>query len=176
MDADELLFKNLTADSRRYQFSCPSGMLWPFWPKNFWLNMPFLFDRLPVLLGKDVYLRKFLNPLIGPAGIDKDPIHGVSLCRSRSGRDRRFGRGCPYILDQIHRFTHVTTRCHRCDNGGTIPKPRPKFGHGASVELDGGLTLIASYHPSQQNTFTGKLTREMFHAIFDRVRKVLQDR
>jgi uracil-DNA glycosylase len=63
-----------------------------------------------------------------------------------------------------------------CDNGGTIPKPRPKFGHGASVKLDGGLTLIASYHPSQQNTFTGKLTREMFHAIFDRVRRVLQDR
>ena len=62
------------------------------------------------------------------------------------------------------------------DNGGTIPKPRPKFGHGASVKLDGGLTLIASYHPSQQNTFTGKLTREMFHGIFDRVRRVLQDR
>ena len=62
------------------------------------------------------------------------------------------------------------------DNGGTIPKPRPQFGHGATVQLDGGVTLIASYHPSQQNTFTGKLTREMFHAIFDRVRRILQDR
>jgi uracil-DNA glycosylase len=62
------------------------------------------------------------------------------------------------------------------ENGGTMPKPRPRFGHGASAKLNGHLTLIASYHPSQQNTFTGKLTREMFHAIFDRVRRVLQGR
>ena len=61
------------------------------------------------------------------------------------------------------------------DNGGARLKPHPKFGHGVSVRLDGKLTLIASYHPSQQNTFTGKLTREMFHAIFDEARKVLQD-
>ncbi len=42
--------------------------------------------------------------------------------------------------------------------GGTIPKPRPKFGHGVAVDLPNGQRLICSYHPSQQNTFTGKLT------------------
>ncbi len=93
----------------------------------------------------------------------------------------------PYLMQELVLLRHVEVvialgkiafdsflKAHG-DNGGTIPKPRPQIGHGTTVHLDGGLTLIASYHPSQQNTFTGKLTREMFHAIFDRVRRVLQD-
>jgi uracil-DNA glycosylase family 4 len=50
--------------------------------------------------------------------------------------------------------------------GGVLPKPRPKFGHAVSVVLPDGLRLICSYHPSQQNTFTGKLTQRMFRNIF----------
>ena len=56
------------------------------------------------------------------------------------------------------------------ENGGVLPKPRPKFGHAVSVVLPDGLRLICSYHPSQQNTFTGKLTQPMFHNIFKQAR------
>jgi uracil-DNA glycosylase len=60
------------------------------------------------------------------------------------------------------------------ENGAVLPKPRPKFGHGVAVNLACGQLLLCSYHPSQQNTFTGKLTRPMFQAIFDQARAALR--
>jgi uracil-DNA glycosylase len=52
-------------------------------------------------------------------------------------------------------------------------QPRPKFGHGLEVAPATGPRILCSYHPSQHNTFTGRLTTTMFDAIFNRARTLI---
>jgi uracil-DNA glycosylase family 4 len=71
------------------------------------------------------------------------------------------------------------------DAGWDLPRPRPRFGHGvsagagrpATAPAEPGapprVTLLASYHPSQQNTFTGTLTEDMFDEVWARARELV---
>ena len=98
-----------------------------------------------------------------------------------------FERCRPYLIEEIERLcsVRVVVALGRIafdsflaayqESGGVVPKPRPRFGHGASLVLPYGPTLICSYHPSQQNTFTGKLTRPMFDNIFAKAKAVLRE-
>jgi uracil-DNA glycosylase len=96
-----------------------------------------------------------------------------------------FARCRPYLVQELKLFINIRVvivlgkiafdsflAAYR-ENGGAIPRPRPQFGHGASFVLTNGIKLICSYHPSQQNTFTGKLTRPMFDDIFKQARTFL---
>ncbi len=51
-------------------------------------------------------------------------------------------------------------------------RPKPRFAHGAEYAIDGGPVMLGTFHPSQQNTFTGKLTEEMLDAVFVRAREL----
>jgi uracil-DNA glycosylase family 4 len=91
----------------------------------------------------------------------------------------------PYLLDEITllRNVRVIISLGKIPFDNTLASltglgianfdRRPKFGHGAKVRVNEGLTVIASYHPSQQNTFTGKLTRPMFESVFRNARRLL---
>jgi uracil-DNA glycosylase len=54
------------------------------------------------------------------------------------------------------------------------PRERPRFQHGAVTTLPDGMILVASYHPSRQNTNTGRLTRPMWYEVFGRVRSLTE--
>ena len=61
-----------------------------------------------------------------------------------------------------------------CAADQLLPTRKPKFGHAECVQLTAEIVLIGSYHPSQQNTFTGRLTEPMLDAVFRRAKRQLK--
>jgi uracil-DNA glycosylase len=62
-------------------------------------------------------------------------------------------------------------RCVPCARGVEVPRPKPRFGHGAEAR-PGEYSVLGCFHPSQQNTFTGKLTEEMLDEVFARAKEL----
>jgi uracil-DNA glycosylase family 4 len=69
----------------------------------------------------------------------------------------------------LGKFAYDATARVLATSGSPLPSPRPPFGHGVEVASD-RATVVGCYHPSQQNTFTGKLTESMIDDVFARAR------
>src|SRR5436309_2115952 len=87
---------------------------------------------------------------------------------------------CPRLVEWRERSAAEPPRRYRGEQYWARPlpgfgDPRPRFGHGAEAELAAGdreWSLLGCFHPSQQNTFTGKLTEPMMDAVFVRAREL----
>lgn len=95
----------------------------------------------------------------------------LDACRSWLHREIELTRiGLVIVLGRIAWETWTRLLVER---GVDLPRPRPGFAHGGWVEIAGSCPVLQSYHPSRQNTNTGRLTRAMWHAIFARARSFL---
>jgi uracil-DNA glycosylase family 4 len=94
------------------------------------------------------------------------------------------GRCQPYLLEELRLLAGVRVvvalgkiawdaylRARRA-RGQPVPRPLPRFGHGAAARMADGTVLLGSFHPSQQNTFTGRLTPAMLRGVLRRARRL----
>jgi len=95
----------------------------------------------------------------------------LRTCRTYLVRERAL-HGRVRVIVALGRVAFAAVLAAERTRGTTLPRPLPSFAHGAVVRL-GEVTLIASYHPSRQNTQTGRLSAPMLAAVFRRVRHCL---
>src|SRR3954453_20696273 len=80
------------------------------------------------------------------------------------------------VVVALGKIGHDAFLAHVAATHGVRLRPRPAFAHGSEAVLGGGLpTLLGCYHPSRQNTNTGKLTPPMMRSVFQRARVLLQE-
>ena len=99
-----------------------------------------------------------------PPGNKPTPAE-LDHCREYLARELAALRGARVYL-ALGRIAFDSVWRARRDAGLPLPESKSVFGHGVTARFPDGTTLLASYHPSQQNTSTGKLTRAMWRNAF----------
>jgi len=94
----------------------------------------------------------------------------IAACRGFLVEELRVLRGVRVVV-VLGRMAHAGFLAAYEAAGRALPRPLPRFAHGARHVLPDGLVLLCSYHPSQQNTFTGRLTRPMLDRVFGMARR-----
>ena len=104
--------------------------------------------------------------------VDGVYIGAVNRCAPPANKPTTVERDrcLPFLEREISTLTHLKATVALGALGHTV-KPRPRFGHLAEVRI-GPFVLLGCYHPSQQNTFTGKLTEGMLDEVFERAREL----
>ncbi len=98
--------------------------------------------------------------------VNRPSVEERDLCASWF--DQEMGILEPLVVVVLGDFAYRSVWRHLADHGHDLPKPRPKFAHGLEVSIPDGPVVLASFHVSQQNTFTGRLTEPMLDAVFER--------
>lgn len=82
----------------------------------------------------------------------------------------------PAVLIALGEFAYRSIWRYLGDRDFELPRPRPKFAHGLEVAVPDGPVVLASFHVSQQNTFTGRLTEDMLDSVFTRAHELSSPR
>ncbi|MCJ7781829.1 MAG: uracil-DNA glycosylase [Acidimicrobiia bacterium] len=87
--------------------------------------------------------------------------------------DRELAVLAPSVLVALGDFAYRSIWRYLADTDHDVPRPRPRFAHGLEIGILDGPAILTSFHPSQQNTFTGRLTEEMLDRVFRRARELV---
>ena len=102
---------------------------------------------------------------------NRPTVAELERCRPYLVRERAL-LGRVRVIVALGQIAFATVLATERARDVVLPRPRPRFGHGAETTI-GSIALLSSYHPSRQNTQTGRLTASMLAAIFDRARTLV---
>lgn len=104
---------------------------------------------------------------------NRPTVEELGRCRGYLMRERELLARVRVVV-ALGQIAFVTVLAMERARGATLPRPLPRFGHGVETVL-GSIVVVSSYHPSRQNTQTGKLTAAMLAAVFARARELVRE-
>ena len=149
---------------RNFTGDASGGFLYPALHRAGFANQPTAVSREDGLMLKDLYLAASAR-CVPPE--NKPTLEEMNNCQPYLEREMEILK--PKVIVCLGRIAF-----ERVLRIYSVRNPGWKFGHGALFRFDDGTWLLCSYHPSQQNTLTGKLTVEMFDEIWAKASSLLE--